>query len=234
MSRHIVIGDVHGCGQEFLALLDELCVPQPGDRVILTGDLFDRGPLPQVVLARILELRHDGTASVESVCGNHDEELLEYCRGLYSDATDLPGLSRVQSEAIRIIDEASMLEDLTLLLEELSDVAVIRGPAEIWAVVHAGIDPALGLEGTPQEVMRTIRSTTRAPAWYDEYDGRDGLIICGHEHQTEPLIRHRGGQPVVINVDTGCCYGGELTAYVVDEQRFVSVRAAKAYYHERP
>ena len=128
-----------------MALSEKLRVPQPGDRVILTGDLFDRGPLPQVVLGQILELRRDVTA--ESVCGNHDAELLAYCRGLYSGDADLPNISRVQSEAIRIVDEAGMLEDLALLLEELIDVAAIRAPDETWAVVHAGIEPALGLNG---------------------------------------------------------------------------------------
>ena len=65
--------------------------------------------------------------------------------------------------------------------------------------------------------MRTIRSTKRSPAWYDDYDGRDGLILCGHEHQSEPLIRYHDGRPVVINVDTSCCYGGALTAYVIGD-----------------
>jgi diadenosine tetraphosphatase ApaH/serine/threonine PP2A family protein phosphatase len=100
--------------------------------------------------------------------------------------------------------------------------------------VHAGIDPDLGLEATPTGIKLTIKALPGVPAWYDEYDGRDGLIVCGHQHQPEPLVIRHDGHPVVINVDTGCCYGNRLTAYLVEENRFENILAARTYYRERP
>ena len=53
--------------------------------------------------------------------------------------------------------------------------------------------------------------------------GRDGLIIVGHKPLREPLLLRRDGRPIVVNVDTGCAYGGALTGYVVEEERFLQV-----------
>ncbi|MFH1748542.1 MAG: metallophosphoesterase [Planctomycetota bacterium] len=236
-KRTIIVGDVHGCGEELLALLDKLAYPRPGDRLIFVGDLFDRGPLPQLVLQTILDHKRRGPQKgygLESVCGNHDAELRAYCRMLYDDTGRSSSLSRTQQRTIDAVDRAGMLEDLAIFLEDLDNVDTIRDSAGEWAVVHAGIDPVLGLDATPGAIKRTIKALPGLPAWYDEYDGDDGLLICGHQHQAEPLVRSRDGQPVVINVDTGCCYGGALTAYLVEESQFMSVPAARVYYRERP
>lgn len=236
-TRTIVVGDVHGCGEELLSLLVKIEYPRPGDRLIFVGDLFDRGPLPQVVLQTILRHSQEGSANgyrIESVCGNHDAELLAYCRMLYDPSEAEASISRTQEATIRFLDRADMLEDLATYLEQLHRVDTIHDEAGRWAVVHAGIDPNLGLDATPTALKLTIKAFPGEPAWYDKYDGRDGLILCGHQHQSDPLVRCRNGRPVVINVDTSCCYGGALTAYIVDEERFVSVPAARAYYTERP
>lgn len=235
--RTIVVGDVHGCGQELLKLLENLRFPRQRDRLIFVGDLFDRGQFPVVVLETILTHQRDGPArgySMESVCGNHDAELMAACRALYDDSAPSMTLSRSQTATIDMIDRVGMLEDLTVYLSQLCAIDTIKSSDRLWAVVHAGIDPALGLDATPKAVKLTIRASSGAPAWYDEYDGRDGLILCGHQHQTKPLIRQRDGRPVVINVDTGCCYGNCLTAYLIEENRFLSVPAERAYYRKRP
>jgi len=237
LTRTIVVGDVHGCGEELLALFTKLEFPREGDRLILVGDLFDRGPLPQLVLETILSHTENGARlgyTIESVCGNHDEWLLRHCRLLYGQQPDGPSISRTSGQTIEEIDRAGMLEDLVLFLENLETIDTIRDEGGRWAVVHAGINPELGLLATPTIVKRTIRAHPGSPAWYDLYDGRDGLIICGHQQQSEPLIRCRDGDPVVINIDTGCCYGRSLTAYLVEDNCFMNVPALRTYYQERP
>src|SRR5262245_36209638 len=67
MERTIVIGDLHGCHDEAVALLRKLAV-QPSDRVIFVGDLVDRGPKPQECVE--LAMQH------ECVLGNHEESHL--------------------------------------------------------------------------------------------------------------------------------------------------------------
>jgi bis(5'-nucleosyl)-tetraphosphatase (symmetrical) len=235
-ARTIFIGDIHGCGAEFLALLEALRFPQRGDRLVLVGDLFNRGPLPQLVLQIILDHQRDGPAhgyAMESVCGNHDLILWLCCQSLYEDSP-VVGVSRVQQETLSCFDRAGMLEDLALFLKCLNEIDTIRDESTGWTVVHAGIDPQLGISGTPREIKLTIKSGRGDRPWYDAYDGHDGLIVCGHEHQESPLIRRVNGRPVVINIDTSCCYGGHLTAYLFEEDRFVSVPAARKYYQERP
>lgn len=231
--RTIVIGDVHGCGTELKSLLALLGFPRPGDHVILVGDLFDRGPVPEQVLETILQHQRTGPAQgylFEAVCGNHDLDLLACCLQSPSTATspaDIPPAVKAARDRVQALGG---LAKLTAYLQALAMVHTVRDPQGAWAVVHAGVDPALGLDATPTEVTRNVRARPDEPAWYDLYDGSDGLIVCGHQRQDEPLIRYRDGRPVVINIDTGCCYGNRLTAYVIEESRFVSVPAEAVYY----
>ena len=72
-GRLIAIGDIHGCHLEFAELLAHLA-PASGDRLILLGDLINRGPDSN----RVLDLAREAKAS--SLLGNHELRLLEYRR----------------------------------------------------------------------------------------------------------------------------------------------------------
>jgi hypothetical protein len=86
-----------------------------------------------------------------------------------------------------------------------------------WAVMHGGIDPRLGLENTPDDVKIHIKALDGEPQWWEHYDGSDGLIIVGHKPLPEPIVlRHPDGRPYVVNVDSGCVYGGWLSAYAIE------------------
>lgn len=123
---------------------------------------------------------------------------------------------------------------MTTFLEELWTIDTICDEGGRWAVLHGGIDVDLGVAGTSRWEKLTIKAVINSVAWYDEYDGSDGLIVCGHQHQDVPSIRRRDGRLSVINVDTGCCYGNMLTAYIIEDDRFVSVDADRVYCQERP
>jgi diadenosine tetraphosphatase ApaH/serine/threonine PP2A family protein phosphatase len=94
-----------------------------------------------------------------------------------------------------------------------------------FLVVHAGLDPRIDKIGdqSPHDLM-TIRipSESKKP-WYDSYAG-DQLVVFGHWSQPAPVIR-----PNAIGLDTGCVYGGKLTALILPERRLVSVSAECAY-----
>ena len=75
----LVIGDLHGCGMEFIELLEIARRDRVDARIILLGDLFTKGPRPDLVVEAISELRAGGRR-VESVCGNHDLRLMDALR----------------------------------------------------------------------------------------------------------------------------------------------------------
>lgn len=252
-SRTIVVGDIHGCGQEFDALCAALAFPRRGDRMILVGDLFDRGPQPEHVLRRIMHHRQRGPLNgyaLECVCGNHDHRLWQVLTGRDHPGHEAEYLSHGDSTVgntddgsdpptaqIRTIERVSaegLADTLEAFLDELVTNHTIRDDAGRWAVVHGGIDPARGLAGTPDRIKRTIRAEPNEPAWFDRYDGSDGLILHGHQARPDPLVVERAGRPVAINLDTSCCYGGSLTAYVIETGQFVRVPARQKYYPTGP
>ena len=93
-----------------------------------------------------------------------------------------------------------------------------------WAdnlVVHGGVDPNRPLRDHSTDDLLTMRSPDGdgydGPFWFDEY--ADGpRVFFGHTVLEAPLERERA-----VGLDTGCVYGGQLTAYDVRRERFVSV-----------
>ena len=112
--------------------------------------------------------------------------------------------------------------------EILCDVVrrvTIEGPARAWTVLHAGIDPRLGLDRSSDEVKWSIKARPGETAWWEQYEGQDGLLVFGHKPLDAPLRRTIDRAPIAVNVDTGCVEGGPLTAYLVRADRFLSVES---------
>lgn len=215
----LVIGDLHGCGQELVELLDLARRERADARVIFVGDLFTKGPEPETVVDAIEELRDDGRR-VDLVCGNHDLRLLEALRR--RDAgVPLDEIHPAEATAIRQLDRADRLVAARRLLTEAAGCVTLRGHG--WTVVHGGIRPEVGLDGTSDFDRIHLKAAPGEIPWWERYDGRDGLILVGHKPLREPLLLRRGGRPVVVNVDTGCTYGGSLTGYCIEDDRFLQV-----------
>jgi hypothetical protein len=218
VSKTVVIGDVHGCADELAALL-RACGCESGDEIVLVGDLVAKGPDSRGVLALVRE--HGARA----VCGNHDAHVLRYRRAL--DAGRPPPQLRPSHAAVaRVLDESDwqLLSSLPFFL---------RLPRHDAIVVHAGLVPGVPLEAQdPDNLLnlRTIRpdgSGSRAPndgvLWGSLWRGPE-LVVFGH-HARAGLQQH----PLAVGLDTGCVYGGRLTAYLLPERRFVSVPARRPY-----
>ena len=211
MSRTIVVGDIHGCYDELLALLDQVA-PGADDRVVSVGDLIVKGERNREVLDLFIE---DGRFS--AVLGNHDRALQRYWRG------DPVSLKRAQ-EACRMELEADRaryagyLNALPLMIDLGSHV-----------VVHAGVRPGVALAAQSVEdltELRTLgedRTSREGTPWYEVYDGGK-TVLYGHWPALEPRRARRA-----IGLDTGCVYGYHLTAYIIEADRFVSVKARRAY-----
>lgn len=218
-GRYIIFGDAHGCVDELRELLDK-CEVGPADVLISVGDLVAKGPDS----AGVIDLcRQRG---VVSVMGNHDSCVLDFVDG---------GSLFKSSEHKHLASSLS-----TANIEYLRRMPLAhRIPALNVIVVHAGLipagEPAESLAMSSPDVLRNLRrieaggkpSFSTKPAagtlWAQLWTGPE-LVVFGHD-ATSGLQDH----PLAIGLDTGCCYGNALTAVILPERRFVSVKAHRAY-----
>jgi protein phosphatase len=233
-----IIGDVHGCLDELVELLERLgyevgasgdgfrVEPPDGRRAVFLGDLVDRGPETPDVLRLVMGMVESGAALC--VPGNHDAKLV---RALRKKNVQLKyGLAetmeRLEKESPEFRDEASSF------LDRLVSHYVLDGGDLV--VAHAGLkekfqgrasgrvrDFALFGEttGETDEFGLPVRFD-----WASEYRGKAN-VVYGHTPVPEPEWVNR-----TINIDTGCAFGGALTALRYPERDLVSVPAHRTYY----
>lgn len=214
-GRTIIIGDVHGCYVELAQLLRELHVVAGRDRVIFIGDLINKGPDSARVFSLFRSVRG------EAVMGNHEWSMLQLLAGdRNKHAKYWEHLERNFGKALP--DFVRTVQKWPLWLD-IGD----------YLLVHAGLSPGQHPSVTDPWTLTTIRTwdgvgkdllNPAHPPWFDLYDG-DQTVVFGHWASLGGLQREK-----VIGLDTGCVYGGMLTALVLPERRFVRVRAQQPYY----
>jgi hypothetical protein len=212
------IGDVHGCAAEFAELLDALDHDPARDRLLLVGDAFSKGPGPLGVWRTIV------ATGAEMVLGNHDVRLRQHLR-LVRDG-EVPDYGNdAQREVVEALDPVA--DEVLAWLEELP--LYINEPN--FLLVHAGIHPELGLAGTTEAMFYTIRlwppaNGIEGPRWHDFYHPPPGTppVVFGHDAPGGLVVRrYPDGTPYAIGLDSGCVYGGRLSAWVLEEDRIVQV-----------
>jgi predicted phosphodiesterase len=216
MTRTLFIGDVHGCAEELDALLHE-CGYRPGERVVLVGDLVAKGPDSAGVVRRA---RERGFLAVR---GNHDAHVLRWHAGKMPESKKLKREHRLVLETLEDEDWA-YLESLPMHL---------HFPELNVRVVHGGLVPGVPMEKQKPELMLNLRSITpdgepskkvdAGTPWASLWKGPE-LVIFGHD-----ALRGVQRHPYAIGLDSGCVYGQRLTAYVLPEGRFYSVKARRVY-----
>jgi len=236
-----IVGDVHGCGDELEALLARLgygvhiagagegrsvrVTTPAGRRAIFVGDFVDRGPRSADVLRIAMSMIEAGQAL--AVLGNHDAKLARWLDGRNVQLTH--GLAATAEE----------LEAESGLFRQQVKVFVEGLPYHLWldggalAVVHAGIrETMLGRMSSTVRAFCLYGDTTGETDelglpvrrnWAAHYGGK-AAIVYGHT----PLAEARW-QNNTICIDTGCCFGGKLTALRWPERELVSVPAARMY-----
>lgn len=236
-----IIGDVHGCAGELEALLAQLgyrvrwsgtqgdvrvsVVPPPGRKAVFVGDLVDRGPRAPDVLRLVMSMVRSGSAL--AVPGNHDAKFQRWLDG--ADVKASHGLDRtIQQLATETRAFRVAVRDF---LKEL--------PIYLWldggrlAVAHAGIKEGM-LGRLTGEIRRfclygeTFGETDKFGLpiryhWAAEYKGRTS-IVYGHTP-----VPDAGWVNNTICIDTGCCFGGKLTALRWPEREIVTVPALSVY-----
>jgi diadenosine tetraphosphatase ApaH/serine/threonine PP2A family protein phosphatase len=216
-GRLIAIGDIHGCHQEFAELLARL---EPGreDRLILLGDLVNRGPDS----AKVIDLAQAHRAL--SLLGNHELRLLKFRRSgdpKYLKNGDLETSQQLGAE------HWSYLEAMPLTFEE---------PELNTVFVHGGFLPDEPWRKQPAEVVTRIQVINRdgkpakradepdAPSWADLWSGPP-FVVYGHTPRSE-IYKLKWS----LGLDTACVMGGLLTAYELPEKRFLQVKARQRYW----
>jgi diadenosine tetraphosphatase ApaH/serine/threonine PP2A family protein phosphatase len=216
-----VIGDVHACADELQELLDVLVEIRAVDRVVLTGDLLTKGPDPAGTI-RVIESFADAGFDIASVCGNQDLRTFRSLERLAA-GTPLDRISRSDRGVYARLVRGDMVEAAwRRLADTISRVEANAGDA---TVVHAGIRPEFGLANTEPHDKIHLKPDAGGSPWWNDYDGDDGLIICGHKPVDAPIRSVRNERPVAVNVDTGCVAGGSLTAYLVEHDEFIGVES---------
>ena len=231
-----IIGDVHGCYRELVGLLGRLGYevppdgrdirPPEGRKAIFLGDLVDRGPDTSAVVRLVMGMVRSGSALC--VPGNHDVRLVRKLRG-----KNVP-LTHGLAQTIAQLDEEppEFVEEITAFLDKLVSHYVLDGGNLV--VAHAGLKESM--QGRASGGVRDFAlfgETTGEtdefglPVRYDwaaEYRG-EAAVVYGHTPVPEAEWINR-----TINIDTGCAFGGRLTALRYPEKEIVSVPAERTYY----
>jgi hypothetical protein len=224
-----VIGDVHGCLEE----LDELLgLIGTGPRIVFLGDLMDRGPDPVGVVRRVREL------GAPCVMGNHDEKHVRWARhearrrrepSYRNPMRRLPDERLAQHEALGD-DNLSFLTNLPAKLDLGNN----------WWAVHGGVVPGKPLAEQKAATLLRCRylddndkmltgpdPTPTARHWAVRWAGPENIVYGHHVHGDEPRIDRSA--VTCAGIDTGCCFGGRLTAYALTSGEIIQVPARRKY-----
>ena len=210
-GRRIVVGDIHGCYDELMELLEKIGIGDD-DRVFSVGDLITKGPKNKEVMDLFMT-----DARFSSVIGNHDLALRRKWNGEEIE------LKVAQKETHK---ELKGEKDSYVTFFNRMPFMIDLGT---HLVVHAGVRPNVELYSQTTGDMTLIRTlganaeSDEGTPWYHVYHG-EKTILFGHWPAPEP---RRGRK--AIGLDTGCVYGYNLTAYIIEEDEFVTVKAKKKY-----
>jgi protein phosphatase len=245
-----IIGDVHGCYDELIALLRQLgytieetgddlrsndrsndfsrslrIQPPPGRTAIFLGDLVDRGPDVPGVLRLVMRMVADGAALC--VPGNHEQKLMRKLKGRDVQITHglAESLAQLEWEPPEFRTQALAFLDGLVSHYVLDDGRLV--------VAHAGMKAALQGRSSGRVRDFALYGETTGESdefglpvrhnWAAEYRGQ-AMVVYGHTPVPEPEWLNR-----TLNVDTGCVFGGRLTALRYPVRELVSVPAARVY-----
>ena len=233
-----IIGDVHGCFDELVALLEKLgydvgglparpTAHHPeGRRAVFVGDLVDRGPNSPGVLRLVMAMVADAAALC--VPGNHDIKLVRKLKG--RDVQITHGLAETLAQLAGEPDDfrRRVLEFLDGLVSHyvLDDGRLV--------VAHAGLKQELQGRASGQVREFALYGETTGETdefglpvrhnWAGDYRG-SATVVYGHTPVPAAEWHNR-----TICIDTGCVFGGQLTALRYPEKELVHVQASRTYY----
>src|SRR5262245_7827465 len=244
-----IIGDVHGCCDELTQLLAKLgyepvnptSAAQPalgsgpiyvhplGRKAVFVGDLVDRGPRILDTLRLVRNMVVNGSALC--VPGNHDMKLLRKLRGKNVQVSHGLAQTLAEIDALPGDSREPFSKELAEFLDSLVSHYVFDNGKLV--VAHAGMKQEMQGRGSGRVRDFALYGETTGETdefglpvrhnWAAEYRG-PAMVVYGHTPVPEAEWLNR-----TVNIDTGCVFGGKLTALRYPEQEFVSVPAAHTY-----
>ena len=233
-----IIGDVHGCFAELTELLNRLgysiveygneyrVTPPGGRKAVFVGDLVDRGPRVAAVLRLVMAMVDSGAALC--VPGNHDMKLARKLRGKDVEITHglAETLQELESESLEFRNKVAQFLDGLVSHYVLDDGKLV--------VAHAGMKEEMQGRGSGKVRDFALYGETTGETdefglavrvnWAADYRGLS-TVVYGHTPVPEPEWLNR-----TVNIDTGCVFGGQLTALRYPEKELISVAAKHTYY----
>jgi protein phosphatase len=237
-----LIGDVHGCYDELVTLFaglgygneDGQGFRHPDGRLpVFVGDLADRGPASVRVLDLVERMVTGGTALL--VVGNHDNKLMRWLMGRKVQVAHGLGLTIGELEALPPEEQALLRARVLALLQNAPGYLILDDGRLI--VTHAGIRDEMpgrwnraieafclygDVVGFAEDGLPIRRNWAAQRS--DEQATSGPLIVYGHDVMEEVFEFRR-----TINIDTGCVFGGRLSALRYPEMEVVQVTATRVY-----
>lgn len=243
-KRHLkgpfdILGDLHGCFDETESLLKSLdyqfdevknCYYHPSRTAIFLGDLVDRGPENLKALNLVMSMVKNNFA----LCmpGNHDMKFLKYLKGKKVKISHGLEKTVAEFESLPPQNQLVIKQDIVEFLDGLVSHAVLDEGKLI--VAHAGMKEKYQMRASKRIREFALYGETTGEVdqfglpvrynWASEYKG-EGLMVYGHTPVPEAEWLNN-----TICLDTGCVFGGKLTALRYPEKELKEIPASKMYY----
>lgn len=232
-KRCIAVGDIHGCPKTARKLI-EMINPTEDDQLIFVGDYIDRGQDSKGVVDMLIELKEKFPNTV-FLKGNHEDMMLQGLGDMASGKTFRMsernwydtwllngGVSTIRSYLGGELPDADMREvmikDPFAFLSdghrEFFESLQVKYETDTHFFVHAGVDPYEDLSNQDDEMMIWIRDL-----FLESTIDYGKIVVHGHTFLPHPMIK-----PNRIGIDTGCVFGGNLTAIDVYTQELFQVK----------
>ncbi|MDQ7010012.1 MAG: metallophosphoesterase [Candidatus Gracilibacteria bacterium] len=201
-NKTIFIGDIHGCYKELKLLIKKLNLNKE-DKVFFVGDYINKGPKSYKVIKYLYKNREQ----FSGILGNHDLEFINNFNSKKLTHSD----KKLKNKLLEHPKVLKYFQNLPLYIDDNN-----------FILIHGGLNPKKTLEKQTALELTNIREIDGKP-WYDFYKGKK-KIIYGHWALQGIHIREN-----TIGLDSGCCYGKYLSAYILETGELIQQKALKTY-----
>ncbi|MCD6450220.1 MAG: serine/threonine protein phosphatase [Thermotogaceae bacterium] len=201
------IGDIHGMYEPLIALFNLLPLSK-GDKIIFLGDYIDRGPQSRKVIEFLKVLKNNH--KVLLLKGNHEDMLIKCIENGECFIWKMNGCAAT-------VSSFGGIENIRKELNFFKSLKISHEEGKFF-FVHGGVKPGVPLENQQESDMIWIRDEFI----YSENPLPGKIVVFGHTPFEEVLIMKDK-----IGIDTGCVYGGKLSAIRLDDMKVFSIECRR-------